>query len=237
MLSFIWRFRPGAKNPQTHRAASEPLRLTDRRTPTQAGSHDTDPLSLSLPPQSGLPIDEVNYSISLTSRSHRGQLHHDCSSPTWAPRCGKCSSTGRITRRRRRNERTGLCGLPGANLACRERVWRIKPDEIYIWSSLQTCIVPGYCVSSAPPPSSRRVGRARTPRLSVQSDAPGMLRSSQELLTVSRERWVFPLRLKKKAKVQKHCNQNVNNKNPTHAVQLSSALIIVKCKCNCVACK
>lgn len=97
-------------------------------------------------PKRFLTMDEVNYSASLPSRSHRGQLYQpDYSSQPELRRVENAvplaASLG--------TEQASAVWSPSqaqANLACRglRRIGLMK----YIYDLLQTCIVPRYCVLS-----------------------------------------------------------------------------------------
>lgn len=97
-------------------------------------------------PKWSLTMDEVNYSTSLPSRSHRGQLYQaDYSSQPELRRVENAvplaASLG--------TEQASAVWSPSqaqANLACRglRRIGLMK----YIYDLLQTCIVPRYCVLS-----------------------------------------------------------------------------------------
>lgn len=96
--------------------------------------------------QSGLTIDEVNYSISLTSRSHQGQLYQpDYSSQ---PELYGVENAVPLAASLGTEQASAVWSLnqAQANLACRG-LWRISLMK-YIYDLLQTCIVPRCCVLS-----------------------------------------------------------------------------------------
>lgn len=153
MLSFIWRFCPRQclqlnQPPPLNRSHSTArpctvgfLTLTRLSQP----HFNNTPFSPSII-QSGLTIDEVNYSISLTSRSHRGQLYQpDYSSQ---PELHGVENAVPLAASLGTEQASAVWSLSQAqaNLACRG-LWRISLMK-YIYDLLQTCIVPRYCVLS-----------------------------------------------------------------------------------------
>lgn len=169
---------------------SEPLRLTDRKnqpvssltlTRARLPHFNNTPLSPSII-QSGLTIDEVNYSISLTSRSHQGQLYQpDYSSQpelygveNAVPRAASLGT----------EQASAVWSLSQAqaNLACRG-LWRISLMK-YIYDLLQTCIVRRYCVLSGwLPPDVFQAWQSET--LTAQIVWDRCTRNAKVLLTVN----------------------------------------------------
>lgn len=165
---------------------SEPLRLTNRKTnqsalwqwPGSPAYFNNAPLSPSII-QSGLTIDEVNYSISLTSRSHQGQLYQpDYSSQ---PELYGVENAVPLAASLGTEQASAVWSLSQAqaNLACRG-LWRISLMK-YIYDLLQTCIVPHYCVLSGwLPPDVFQAWQSETlQRRLCGADAQGMLRFSR----------------------------------------------------------
>lgn len=124
-----------------------------------------------------LTIDEVNYSVSLTSRSHQGQLYqpdnssqpelHGVENAVPLP-----ASLG--------TEQASAVWSPSqaqANLACRG-LWRISLMK-YIYDLLQTCIVPRCCVLSGCPstPTPTVSWQSKTLQRGSSGANGGMLRS------------------------------------------------------------
>lgn len=144
--------------------------------------------------QSGLTIDEVNYSTGLTSTSHQGQLYQpDYSSQ---PEIHGVENAVPLAASLGTEQASAVWSLSQAraNLACRG-LWRISLMK-YIYDLLQTCIVPRCCVLSGwlspdvfPAEDIKRQSEALQCRDSVcvcvWADAQGMLRFSQVFLSVN----------------------------------------------------
>lgn len=140
--------------PLTQPAASfEWLRLNRRNQPVRpltltrlASSTLTVHLSSLQSPQAVLTIDEVNYSISLASMSHRGQLYQpDYSSQ---PELSDVENAVPLAASLGTEQARAVWSRSQvqANLACRG-LWRISLMK-YIYDLLQTCIVPHYQTAS-----------------------------------------------------------------------------------------
>lgn len=153
MLSFIWRFCPrqclqlNQPPPLNHSdlPTARPTSQLSDTDPARLPHFNNTPLSPSII-QSGLTIDEVNYSISLTSRSHQGQLYQpDYSSQ---PELYGVENAVPLAASLGTEPASAVWSLSQvqANLACRG-LWRISLMK-YIYDLLQTCIVPRYCVLS-----------------------------------------------------------------------------------------
>lgn len=132
---------------------SELLRLNRKNQPvrplplTRLASYvSTAHLSSLQSPEAILTIDEVNYSISLTSMSHRGQLYQpDYSSQ---PELSDVENAVPLAASLGTEQASAVWSLSQvqANLACRG-LWRISLMK-YIYDLLQTCIVPHYQTAS-----------------------------------------------------------------------------------------
>lgn len=196
MLSFIWRFCPwqclqlNQPPPLNHSdlPTARPTSQLPDTDPARLPHFNNAPLSPSII-QSGLTIDEVKYSISLTSRSHQGQLYEpDYSSQ---PELHGVENAVPLAASLGTEQASAVWSLSQAqaNLACRG-LWRISLMK-YIYDLLQTCIVPRCCVLSGwLPPDVFSAWQSETlqRRLcavcgggggGVGADAQGMLRFSQ----------------------------------------------------------
>lgn len=128
--------------------------------------------------QSGPTIDEVNYGISLTSRSHQGQLYQ----PDYPsqPELYGVENAVPLAASLGTEQASAVWSLSQAqaNLACRG-LWRIRLMK-YIYDLLQTCIVPRYCVLSGwLPPDVFQAWQSETlQRRLCGTNAPGMLRTN-----------------------------------------------------------
>lgn len=153
MLSFISRFRPRQcleliRPPLLTHSDLSTARPTSQQSDTNLArlpQFNNAPLSPSII-QSGLTIDEVNYSISPTSRSHQGQLYQpDYSSQ---PELHSVENLVPLAASLGTEQATAVWILSQAlaNLACRG-LWRISLMK-YIYDLLQTCIVPRCCILS-----------------------------------------------------------------------------------------
>lgn len=138
--------------PRTQPATtSESLRLNRKNQPvrpltlTRLASYVlTAHLSSLQSPEAILTIDEVNYSISLTSMSHRGQLYQpDYSSQ---PELSDVENAVPLAASLGTEQAVWSLSQVQANLACRG-LWRISLMK-YIYDLLQTCIVPHYHTAS-----------------------------------------------------------------------------------------
>lgn len=189
MLSFIWRFCPGQclqlnqPPPLNHSdlPTARPTSQLSDMDPARLPHFNNAPLSPSII-QSGLTIDEVNYSISLTSRSHQGQLcQPDYSSQ---PALHGVENAVPLAASLGTEQASAVWSrsLAKANLACRG-LWRIGPMK-YIYDLLQTCIVPRCCVLSGwLPPDVLQAWQSKTlHRRLCGTDAQGMLKFSQCIL-------------------------------------------------------
>lgn len=97
-------------------------------------------------PEAVLTVDEVNYSISLTSMSHTGQLYQpDFSSQ---PELSDVENAVPLAASLGTEQASAVWSRSQvrANLACRG-LWRISLMK-YIYDLLQTCIVPHYQTAS-----------------------------------------------------------------------------------------
>lgn len=108
-----------------------------------------------------LTIDEVNYSVSLTSRSHQGQLYQPDNSSQPELRGVENAVPLPASLGTEQGSAVWSPSQEQANLACRG-LWRISLMK-YIYDLLQTCIVPRCCVLSDCPstPTQQYPGRAR----------------------------------------------------------------------------
>lgn len=153
MLSFISRFRPRQcleliRPPLLTHSDLSTARPTSQQSDTDLArlpQFNNAPLSPSII-QSGLTIDEVNYSISPTSRSHQGQLYQpDYSSQ---PELHSVENLVPLAASLGTEQARAVWSLSQAlaNLACRG-LWRIGLMK-YIYDLLQTCIVLRCCILS-----------------------------------------------------------------------------------------
>lgn len=140
---------PPAMPPTQAATTSESLWLNRKNQPvgpltlTRLASYVVPALPSSLQsPEAFLTIDEVNYSISLTSRSHWGQLYQpDYSSQ---PELSDVENAVPLAASLGTEQASAVWSLSQVrvNLACRG-LWRISLMK-YIYDLLQTCIVPHY---------------------------------------------------------------------------------------------
>lgn len=153
MLSFIRVFSPRQCLELNQPPPLESLRLNRKNQAVRpltltrlASSVLTAHLSSLQSPEAVLTIDEVNYSISLTSMSHRGQLYQpDYSSQ---PELSDVENAVPLAASLGTEQASAVWSLSQvqANLACRG-LWRISLMK-YIYDLLQTCIVPHYQTAS-----------------------------------------------------------------------------------------
>lgn len=152
MLSFIWRFCPrqclqlNQPPPLNHSdSTAQPTSQLSDTDPARQPHFNNTPLFPSII-QSGLTIDEVNYSTSLTSRSHQGQLYQPGYSSQ--PELYGVENAVPLAASLGTEQASAVWSMSQvqANLACRglRRISLMK----YIYDLLQTCIVPRYCVLS-----------------------------------------------------------------------------------------
>lgn len=137
MLSFIWRFCPWQCLQLNQ---PPPLNHSDLPTARPASQlSDTDPARLPhfynapLSPSiihCGLTIDEVNYSISLTSRSHQGQLYQPDNSSQ--PELYGVENAVPLAASLGTEQASAVWSAGQFGM---QRSMENKPDEIYIWSS------------------------------------------------------------------------------------------------------
>lgn len=157
MLSFIWRCclgrclqlnQPPPLNHSVLPTAGASSQLSDSDPAPQPHFNNT-PLSPSIT-QSSLTLDKVNYSISLTSRSHQGQLYQpDYSSQ---PELYGVENAAPLAASLGTEKASAVWSRSHAqaNLAC-VGLWRISLMK-YIFDLLQTCIVLRCCVLRWLPP-------------------------------------------------------------------------------------
>lgn len=150
MLSFIWRLCPWQclqlnQPPPLNHSDLPTARPTTRLSDTDLAHFNNAPLSPSII-HCGPTIDEVNYSISLTSRSHQGQLYlpDNFSQPELYGVENAVPLAASLGTEQARA--VWSLSQAQANLACRG-LWRISLMK-YIYDLPQTCIVPGCCVLS-----------------------------------------------------------------------------------------
>lgn len=115
---------------QTYQPQNRPvISLTQTRLPCFVLTMHLSPLQSS---KSGLTIDEVNYSISLTSRSHQGQLYQaDYSSQ---PELYGVENAVPLAASLGTEQASAVWSASAGQFGM-QRSTENKPDEIYIWSS------------------------------------------------------------------------------------------------------